>query len=348
MPEPTPEPAREKAVEYLVIGVRFRPDGKSYYFDPGEAVYPENTHVIVDTARGVEYGVVSMSNRRVSGREIVLPLRRVVRLATPEDEARREANLEKETEAFNRCLSLIESRRLAMKLVDVEIAFDNSKLLFYFTAEDRVDFRDLVRDLASAFHTRIEMRQIGIRDEAKLMGGLGVCGRPFCCKNFLPDFVQVSIKMAKEQTLSLNSAKISGACNRLMCCLRYEYDTYVAEAAITPKVDDLVDTPDGEGIVTESTPLKGLIKVALTKDANTVRVYRREDATVKGHVKKQRKAAPEADPQAAGNGAKSSGKKEPSREKKDVSGETGKKDAAPREGGRPGEKKGSDKPSDIK
>ena len=284
----SPAQKSSKLPQYTVAGIRFRPGGKIYYFDPGDMACSENAHVIVETARGLEFGIVALGNRQVSGRDVVLPLRRVVRFATEEDERRHESNLEKETEAYNLCLSRIEAHRLDMKLVDVEYAFDNSKLLFYFTSEERVDFRELVKDLASIFRTRIELRQIGIRDEAKLMGGLGVCGRPFCCKSFLPDFVQVSIKMAKEQNLSLNSAKISGACGRLMCCLRYEYDTYVEEAAITPKVDAIVDTPDGEGVVTESMPLKGIVKVVLDKEPNAYHLYRREDVTVKGHAKKRK------------------------------------------------------------
>jgi len=296
MPEEEPESETPAAAEtkrpmYLVVGVRFRPSGKVYYFDPGEVTYPQDTHVIVETARGEEFGVVSMANRMVPGTDVVLPLRGVVRVATPEDERRHEDNLEKETEAYNLCLSRIEAHRLDMKLVDVEYAFDNSKLLFYFTAEGRVDFRELVKDLASVFRTRIELRQIGIRDEAKLMGGLGVCGRPFCCKSFLPDFVQVSIKMAKEQNLSLNSAKISGACGRLMCCLRYEYETYLEESALTPKVDAIVNTPDGEGVVIESSPLKGTVKVVLNKEPNGSRLYRREDLAVIGSMKGKRKPA---------------------------------------------------------
>ena len=274
---------------YDVVGVRFRDGGKIYYFDPNDIDCDQNTHVIVETARGLEFATVTMPKRTVKGSEVVLPLRKLVRIATENDERRHEDNLEKETEAYNLCLSKIEAHRLEMKLVDVEYAFDNSKLLFYFTSEGRVDFRDLVKDLASVFRTRIELRQIGIRDEAKLMGGLGVCGRPFCCKAFLPDFGQVSIKMAKEQNLSLNSAKISGACGRLMCCLRYEYDTYVAESSITPKVDAIVSTPDGDGVVTESLPLKGIVKVALDKDPTVIRVYHRDDLTIKGHQKGKHK-----------------------------------------------------------
>lgn len=279
----------QKKSFYEVVGVRFRDGGKMYYFDPNGINCELDSHVIVETARGLEYATVTMTKRTVKGSEVVLPLRKLVRIATENDERRHEENLAKETEAFNTCLSKIEEHRLDMKLVEVEYAFDNSKLLFYFTSEGRVDFRDLVKDLASMFRTRIELRQIGIRDEAKLMGGLGVCGRPFCCNSFLPDFVQVSIKMAKEQNLSLNSAKISGACGRLMCCLRYEYDTYLAESAITPKVDAIVETPDGEGVVVESMPLKGIVKVALDKDPATFRVYRREDLTVRGHAKGKHK-----------------------------------------------------------
>ncbi len=274
---------------YEVVGVRFRDGGKMYYFEPNDIDCTDGTHVIVETTRGLEYATVVMTKREVKGSDVVLPLRKLVRIATENDERRHEENREKEVEAFNMCLSKIEEHRLEMKLVDVEYAFDNSKLLFYFTSEGRVDFRDLVKDLASVFRTRIELRQIGIRDEAKLLGGLGVCGRPFCCNSFLPDFVQVSIKMAKEQNLSLNAAKISGACGRLMCCLRYEYDTYLAESAITPKVDAIVATPDGEGVVVESLPLKGIVKVALDKDPSTFRIYRRDDLTVKGHAKGKHK-----------------------------------------------------------
>ena len=282
-------PKEPKKPFYDVVGVRFRDGGKVYYFDPNGIKCDQNDHVIVETARGLEFATVTMPLRTVKGSEVVLPLRKLVRIATENDERRHEENLSKETEAFNMCLSKIEAHRLEMKLVDVEYAFDNSKLLFYFTSEGRVDFRDLVKDLASVFRTRIELRQIGIRDEAKLMGGIGVCGRAFCCKSFLPDFVQVSIKMAKEQSLSLNSTKISGACGRLMCCLRYEYDTYVAESSITPKIDAIVETPDGDGVVTESLPLKGIVKVALDKDPTVIRVYHRDDLTVKGHQKGKHK-----------------------------------------------------------
>lgn len=279
------ESTEPKKESYEVIGVRFKPTGKMYYFDPSEKAFSVNDHVIVETARGLEYGVVTMSNRSIPGRDIVLPLRPAVRLATSEDEEIHEENVKREIDAYNLCLGKIESHRLDMKLVDVECTFDNSKMLFYFTSEGRVDFRDLVRDLASEFHTRIELRQIGIRDEAKMMGGLGVCGRPFCCASFLPDFVQVSIKMAKEQNLSLNSAKISGACGRLMCCLRYEYDTYSEEIAKTPKVGTAVGTPDGDGDVIETSPLTGFVKVRLNRDQSAIRMFHRDDLKLKGQPK---------------------------------------------------------------
>ena len=249
-----------------VIGVRFRSSGKIYYFDNCGNTYPLGCHAIVDTARGMEYGEVAMTNRMVPTSELVLPLRQALRIATPEDDRHYAENKQKEADAAEVWNKKVAQHNLEMKLIDIECTFDNSKILFYFTAEGRVDFRDLVKDLASVFRCRIELRQMGIRDEAKILGGLGVCGRPFCCHSFLPDFVQVSIKMAKEQNLSLNSAKISGACGRLMCCLRYEYDTYLEEAKLTPKVDSLVKTPDGIGTVVEAKPLLGLVKVQL---ANT-------------------------------------------------------------------------------
>lgn len=283
--ESAAEPLSEEPVE--VIGVRFKKQGKIYYFDPVGVKAEKDDHVIVETSRGQEYGVVALGNRMVSGRDVVPPLRKTVRLATPADDAHYKENLKKETDAYNVCLEQIELHQLVMKLVDVEYTFDNSKLLFYYTADGRVDFRELVKHLASTFRTRIEMRQIGIRDEAKMMGGLGVCGRPFCCASFLSDFVQVSIKMAKEQNLSLNSAKISGACGRLMCCLRYEYETYQAESAITPKVDSVVDTPEGQGIVVEANPLCGLCKVAmLGAFGQQPKTFVRDDLKPTGQMKR--------------------------------------------------------------
>ncbi len=269
---------------YEVVGIRFKAGGKIYYFDPSGLKVPKNTPVIVETSRGIEFGVCDIANKTVTEREVVLPLRPVARLATKEDEARHDANVTREKEAFTICSQKILDHKLGMKLIDVEYAFDGSKLLFYFTAEGRVDFRELVKDLASVFRTRIELRQIGIRDETKLLGGIGICGRPFCCKTFLSDFVQVSIKMAKEQNLSLNSVKISGACGRLMCCLRYEYDTYQEEIKKTPKVDQIVSTPDGDGTVIEVQPLAGLVRVRFGSKADMIppKVYHRDDVTVIG------------------------------------------------------------------
>lgn len=271
-----------------VIGVRFRQMGKVYYFSPGNLKIEQGKNVIVETARGVEYGLCVMENKEVPNTEIVPPLRPVLRAATQEDEKHHEENSKKEKDAFDICLGKIEKHGLEMKLIDVEYTFDNNKLLFYFSADGRVDFRELVKDLASVFKTRIELRQIGIRDEAKMIGGLGVCGRPFCCKTFLSDFAQVSIKMAKEQNLSLNSAKISGTCGRLMCCLRYESEAYEYELKKTPKVDSLVETPDGEGVVCEINPLAGLVKVRLNDNATQIKTYVRDSVKVKGYVKRKK------------------------------------------------------------
>lgn len=249
-----------------IIGISFRGATKIYYFAANGCVAKEGDNAIVETARGLEYGKVTLTNAKVKREELVLPLKNVIRIADKNDDMRYEANREKEKDAFDICIKKIIDHKLDMKLIDVEYTFDNSKLLFYFTSDDRVDFRELVKDLAGYFRTRIELRQIGIRDEAKIMGGLGICGRPFCCNTFLPDFVQVSIKMAKEQNLSLNSAKISGACGRLMCCLRYEYDTYQEELRRMPKVDTTVVTPDGVGVVTELKPLQNIVKVLLSNE----------------------------------------------------------------------------------
>ena len=284
IPEPLPDKPEGELAKYKVVGIRFKVGGKIYYFDPKNYEIKRGDSVIVETARGLEFGVCELSTRTVTEREIVLPLRTVVRLATPEDITRHEANVKYEKEAFETCAGKIAEHKLGMKLIDVEYAFDGSKLLFYFTAEGRVDFRELVKDLASVFRTRIELRQIGIRDETKLLGGIGICGRPFCCKTFLSDFVQVSIKMAKEQNLSLNSAKISGACGRLMCCLRYEYDTYQEEIKKTPRVDQIVATPDGDGTVIEVQPLAGLVRVRFGTKAEMIppKVYHRDDVKVIG------------------------------------------------------------------
>ena len=266
--------------EVEIVGVRFKSSGKVYYFLPDGNVLKQGENVIVKTARGLEYGTVAIANRLESKNNLVLPLRNVVRRATKADDQQYESNLESEREAFKVCQEKINEHKLDMKLVDVEYTFDNNKLLFYFTADGRIDFRELVKDLASVFKTRIELRQIGIRDETKLMGGLGVCGRPFCCKSFLSEFVQVSIKMAKEQNLSLNSSKISGACGKLMCCLRYEHECYSEAIKHVPKLDSKVNTPDGDGVVIETNPLAGLVRVRLDKEQNkTVKVYNASDVT---------------------------------------------------------------------
>lgn len=271
-----------------VTGVRFKPGGKVYYFDPGELKIKNNSYVIVDTARGQEFGEVAFGDKEVKETSLVLPLRQVIRVATDADVERNAANKEKEEEAFAICQEKIAKHQLDMKLIEAQYSFDNSKLLFYFTSANRVDFRELVKDLASVFRTRIELRQIGIRDEAKIMGGLGACGRPLCCATFLSDFVQVSIKMAKEQNLSLNSGKISGCCGRLMCCLQYEYQTYREEGAKTPSVDSTVKTPDGIGTVTESNALAGTIKVKLKdKPDSPPALYKRDDVTVLNRAKRE-------------------------------------------------------------
>ena len=266
--------------EVEIVGVRFKKSGKVYYFLPEGHEVSVGDNVIVKTARGLEYGEIAISNRKVDKNTLVLPLRTVVRRATRADDQQHESNIEREKEAFEVCQEKIRAHDLDMKLVDVEYTFDNNKLLFYFTADGRIDFRELVKDLASVFRTRIELRQIGIRDETKLMGGLGVCGRPFCCKSFLSEFAQVSIKMAKEQNLSLNSSKISGACGKLMCCLRYEHECYSEAVKRVPKVDSKVNTPEGEGVVIETNPLAGLVRVRLEKDQNkTVKLFKAEEVS---------------------------------------------------------------------
>lgn len=266
--------------EVEIIGVKFKPTGKVYYFAAGKYHASVEDSVIVETARGLEIGTVATPNKLVKSSEIVPPLRPVVRIASPADLKHAEENKAKEAEAFEICKKKIADHKLDMNLVEAEYTFDNSKLLFYFTSEGRVDFRDLVKDLASVFRTRIELRQIGIRDEAKLLGGLGVCGRPFCCSSFLSDFVQVSIKMAKEQNFSLNSAKISGACGRLMCCLRYEHETYEEAIKRTPPLGSTVKTANGNGIVVETNPLAGLIKVRLEEKPESPKAFAVDDVTL--------------------------------------------------------------------
>ncbi len=246
-----------------IVGVNFREAGKIYYFSPEGLTLSAGEKVIVETSRGVELGTVKVQNKTVSSEEIIAPLKPITRIATAADIAHYEKNRAAEADAIAVCQKKVEAHGLGMKLVGAEYTFDNSKLIFYFTCESRVDFRELVRDLASTFRTRIELRQIGIRDEAKMLGGIGVCGRKLCCANFLSDFVQVSIKMAKEQNFSLNSSKVSGACGRLMCCLRYEHETYEEAIKLTPPNGSVVKTPEGDGVVVETKPLAGQIKVRL-------------------------------------------------------------------------------------
>ncbi|MBQ9108700.1 MAG: stage 0 sporulation family protein [Oscillospiraceae bacterium] len=264
-----------------VVGVRFKNVGKVYYFDPQGLQLAKNSRVIVETARGIECGEVAMTNREVPDETVVHPLKKVLRAATQEDLAVLESNREKEKKASQICQQKIAEHKLEMKLVDVEYTFDNNKILFYFTADGSIDFRDLVKDLASVFRTRIELRQIGVRDEAKMLGGLGICGNPFCCSTFLGEFQPVSIRMAKEQGLSLNPTKISGTCGRLMCCLKYEQEAYEDLIRTTPKVGALVSTPDGKGVITEVSLLTGMLKVRLEKnDDNSINVYHKDDLRV--------------------------------------------------------------------
>ncbi len=247
-----------------VVGVRFKRVGKVYYFLPGDIEFKEGDHAIVETTRGTEYGDVVIPEKEVEDKDIVAPLKPVIRKATAKDEKKMEENIQKEKDAFEACEKKIISHSLQMKLVDVEYTFDNSKIVFYFTADGRVDFRELVKDLAGMFKTRIELRQIGVRDEAKMMGGLGPCGRPCCCSYFLGDFSPVSIKMAKEQNLSLSPTKISGLCGRLMCCLNYEHEHYCETRRRMPKQGSTVDTPDGKGIVIENNAITEKVRVKIT------------------------------------------------------------------------------------
>ncbi len=273
-----------------VIGVRFKSVGKIYYFDPDGKEFSLGDGVIVETARGTECGRVALTEREIDEKAFSMPIKKIVRPATEADFKTLEENKEKEKEAYQVCLSKIRANKLDMNLIDVEYTFDRSKILFYFTADGRVDFRQLVKDLASVFRTRIELRQIGVRDEAKMRGGLGICGRPLCCSLFLGDFEPVSIKMAKEQSLSLNPTKISGTCGRLMCCLKYEQDAYESLLRETPNVGALVDTPIGRGTVTSTSLLKGVAQVRIASGADEgVHEFKVADLTVlKDSPKKNR------------------------------------------------------------
>ena len=278
IPEQEAAPAATGNVE--VVDIQFRPGQKIYFFDPDGMRFAAGDHVIIDTARGAEFGFVTGGNHRISEKDVVAPLRKVLRLATAQDEQTHEENRAKEARAYEICLQKIENHGLDMQLVSAEYAFDGSKILFYFTADERVDFRELVKNLASVFHTRIELRQIGVRDKAKMLGGLGICGRPFCCATFLDDFQPVSIKMAKTQNLSLNPTKISGTCGRLMCCLKYEQDAYEDLIRSAPKAESFVDTPEGRGTVTDVDLLRQRVKVRMEENPETIQWFSNADIAV--------------------------------------------------------------------
>ncbi len=263
-----------------VVDIQFRPGQKIYFFDPNGLELKAGDHVIIDTARGAEYGICTAGNHPIPEKDVVAPLRCVLRIANHQDEKTVADNRAKERKAQDVCLQKIAEHGLDMQLVSTEVAFDGSKILFFFTADERVDFRELVKNLASVFHTRIELRQIGVRDKAKMVGGLGICGRPFCCATFLDDFQPVSIKMAKTQNLSLNPTKISGTCGRLMCCLKYEQDAYEDLLRSAPKADSFVDTPDGRGTVVDIDLLRSRVKVRMEDSPETIGVYKNEDIAI--------------------------------------------------------------------
>ncbi|MGN0316099.1 MAG: stage 0 sporulation family protein [Fusicatenibacter sp.] len=273
-----------------IIGVRFRNVGKVYYFSPRDLEIQVGNHVIVETARGVEYGLVVLGPKEVDDSKVIQPLKEVIRVATPKDDAREESNRKKEKDAFVICQKKIKAHNLEMKLIDAEYTFDNNKVLFYFTADGRIDFRELVKDLAAVFKTRIELRQIGVRDETKILGGMGICGRPLCCHTYLAEFAPVSIKMAKEQNLSLNPTKISGVCGRLMCCLKNEQETYEYLNRKLPGVGDFVATPDGmKGEVSGVNVLRQLVKVLVdVNDEKELREYPVEELKFKPRHKKEK------------------------------------------------------------
>ena len=269
-----------KAEQVSVVDIQFRPGQKIYFFDPDGLTLAQGDHVIMDTARGEEFGICASGVHRIPQRDVVAPLRKVLRKASAQDERIVAENRAKEAKAQSVCVQKIQAHGLDMQLVSAECAFDGSKILFYFTADERVDFRELVKDLAGVFHTRIELRQIGVRDKAKMVGGLGICGRPFCCASFLDDFQPVSIKMAKSQNLSLNPTKISGTCGRLMCCLKYEQETYEALIRTSPKLESFVDTPEGRGTVIEADILRQRVKVRMENNPDTVSTFSNEEVAV--------------------------------------------------------------------
>ncbi len=283
----TPQPEQVE-----VVDIQFRPGQKVYYFDPAGITCREGDHVIMDTARGPEYGTCTAGNHTIPAKDVVAPLRSILRIATEKDERIVAENRAKERKAHEICLQKIQEHGLDMQLVSAEYAFDGSKILFFFTADERVDFRELVKNLASVFHTRIELRQIGVRDKAKMVGGLGICGRPFCCSEFLDDFQPVSIKMAKTQNLSLNPTKISGTCGRLMCCLKYEQEAYEDLIRNAPKVESFVDTPEGRGTVTEVELLRQRVKVRMEDSPETVSVFHNDEIAVYRNGKAKKNDAP--------------------------------------------------------
>ena len=281
-----------------VIGIRFRKAGKVYYLSPGENEIKTGDHVIVETARGVEYGYVVLGTHEVDDKKVIQPLKCVIRMATPADEETERRNKEKEKEAFKVCVEKIKKHNLSMKLIDTEYTFDNNKVLFYFTADGRIDFRELVKDLASVFKTRIELRQIGVRDETKIVGGIGICGRPLCCASYLSEFIPVSIKMAKEQNLSLNPTKISGVCGRLMCCLKYEEDTYEELNGRLPNIGDYVTTDDGlKGEVHSVSILRQLVKVIVTvnNDEKEIREYKVDQLKFRPKKRREKQSTNDAE-----------------------------------------------------
>ena len=290
--EVTEEPVAPMPETVTVVDIQFRSGNKVYFFDPGQLEVKTGDHVIIDTARGNEFGYCTAGNHEVSGKDIVAPLRKVIRIATEKDEKINAENIQKEKKAFEICQQKIQAHGLDMQLVSAECAFDESKIIFFFTADGRVDFRDLVKNLASVFRTRIELRQIGVRDKAKMVGGLGICGRPFCCKEFLDDFQPVSIKMAKTQNLSLNPTKISGTCGRLMCCLKYEQEAYEDLLKTSPKNESLVDTVDGRGTVVDVNLLRQTVRVRMEDQPETVNCYKNCDICVLRSGKAKKGDAP--------------------------------------------------------
>ena len=277
---------------FEVVDIQFRPGQKVYFFDPAGHILREGDHVIIDTARGPEYGICTGGNHKVSAKDVVLPLRPVLRRADERDKKTAEENRIKEKKAYEACMQKIAEQGLDMQLVGAECAFDGSRILFFFTADERVDFRELVKSLAGVFHTRIELRQIGVRDKAKMVGGLGICGRPFCCASFLDDFQPVSIKMAKTQNLSLNPTKISGTCGRLMCCLKYEQDAYEDLLRTAPKLESFVDTPDGRGTVTEVDLLRQRVKVKMEDRPETISTFANSEIAILRSGKAKKTDAP--------------------------------------------------------